>query len=311
MSVLVDKIKAESSQVFRMTSPLLITAKKAGANWMKHSASSLGAALAYYSIFSLGPMILIISTLAGALLGPEATDGELKHTMEGIFGSKVAQSIELLVLGAKQSAVGSWQTIVGTVTLVIAATSVVIQLKDSLNMIWEVPPSDKKGVWSFLRKYVISLAMVLGCGFLLMISTILTSLIAVFGTYIAARLPLSEVFLQIINISLSFGLIWLVFSAMFKLLPDTKVRWSDVWTGAFVTALLFTFGKTLIGLYLGTQALDSSFGAAGSVILLLLWVYYSSQLFLFGAEFTHIYAQEHGSVHHNEMHTPQKFYIQS
>jgi membrane protein len=264
--------------------------------WSEHKAARLGAALAYYSVFSLGPLIVIAIAIAGLVFGAEAVRGQVLATLNGLLGEAGTQAIEAMLKGADRPREGAVTTVIGIGTLLFAAVGVVVQLKDALNTVWEVETTPGSGIWRFVRSYVLSLAAVLSLGFLLLISMLLTAALAAAGKYVAPYLP--EVALQIAGFAASFTVISLLFAAMFKWLPDTKIEWRDVWLGAVLTAALFEVGKFLIGLYIGKQGLESTYGAAASIIVVLLWVYYSAQLVLMGAEFTNVYAHRYGSRRH-------------
>jgi membrane protein len=264
--------------------------------WSEHKAARLGAALAYYSVFSLGPLIVIAIAIAGLVFGAEAVRGQVLATLNGLLGEAGTQAIEAMLKGADLPREGAVTTVIGIGTLLFAAVGVVVQLKDALNTVWEVETTPGSGIWRFVRSYVLSLAAVLSLGFLLLISMLLTAALAAAGKYVAPYLP--EVALQIAGFAASFTVISLLFAAMFKWLPDTKIEWRDVWLGAVLTAALFEVGKFLIGLYIGKQGLESTYGAAASIIVVLIWVYYSAQLVLMGAEFTNVYARRYGSRRH-------------
>jgi membrane protein len=264
--------------------------------WSEHKAARLGAALAYYSVFSLGPLIVIAIAIAGLVFGAEAVRGQVLATLNGLLGEAGTQAIEAMLKGADRPREGAVTTVIGIGTLLFAAVGVVVQLKDALNTVWEVETTPGSGIWRFVRSYVLSLAAVLSLGFLLLISMLLTAALAAAGKYVAPHLP--EVALQIAGFAASFTVISLLFAAMFKWLPDTKIEWRDVWLGAVLTAALFEVGKLLIGLYIGKQGLESTYGAAASIIVVLIWVYYSAQLVLMGAEFTNVYAHRYGSRRH-------------
>ena len=261
-----------------------------------HKDARLGAALAYYSVFSLGPLILIAIAIAGLVFGAEAVQGQVLGTLKGLVGDTGTQAIEAMLKGADRPREGMVATVIGIGTLVFAAIGVVVQLKDALNTVWEVEATPGSGVWRFVRSYILSLAGVLALGFLLLTSMLLTAALAAAGKYVAAYLP--EATLQVAGFAASFALISLLFAMMFKWLPDTKVTLRDVWLGAVLTAALFEVGKFLIGLYIGKQGLESTYGAAASIIVVLIWVYYSAQLVLMGAEFTCVYARRYGSRKH-------------
>jgi membrane protein len=267
--------------------------KEAGSNWVAHKDARLGAALAYYSIFSIGPLIVIAIAVAGLIFGQEAVRGEVSSQIRGLLGDTGAAAVETMLASASRPKSGILATLLGVGALLVAAIGVVVQLKDALNTVWGVE-SKQGGVWSFIRTYVVSLAGVLSLGFLLLVSLLVSTFLAAGSKYLAPYLP--EVMLQVLSSSVSLAFIALLFAMMFKWLPDAEVRWADVWIGALVTAVLFEVGKFGIGLYIGKQGLESSFGAAASLVVLLIWVYYSSQIVLLGAEFTRAYARRHGGA---------------
>jgi membrane protein len=268
--------------------------RETGTQWSEHKASRLGAALAYYSIFSIGPLMVVAISIAGLVFGGDAVRGEVVGQLRGLLGENGAKAIEAMLAGANQKTEGVVATMIGLGTLLFAAIGVVVQLKDALNTVWEVKPSSASGIWSFVGSYVISLAAVVSVGFLLLTSLVLTAALAAVGKFIAPYLP--EATLQIAGIAASFAMISLLFAMMFKWLPDAEVRWRDVWPGALLTAGLFEAGKFLIGLYIGKQGLESTYGAAASIVVVLIWVYYSAQIVLVGAEFTRAYAVRHGGI---------------
>jgi membrane protein len=245
------------------------------------------------TVFSLGPLILIAIAIAGLVFGAEAVRGQVLGTLKGMLGDTGTQAIEAMLKSADRPREGTIATVIGIGTLVFAAIGVVVQLKDALNTVWEVEATPGSGIWRFVRSYILSLAGVLALGFLLLTSMLLTAALSAAGKYVAA-------YLQVAGFAASFAVISLLFAMMFKWLPDTKVEWRDVWLGAVLTAALFEVGKFLIGLYIGKQGLESTYGAAASILVVLIWVYYSAQLVLMGAEFTSVYAHRHGSRKHSE-----------
>ena len=273
---------------------LWTVAKEAAANWSGHKDSRQGAALAYYSVFSLGPIIVIAIAVAGFFFGREAVSGQVASSIKGMLGDTGAQAIQAMLADAGRPRQGVVATLLGLGALLFAAIGVVVQLKDALNTVWEVGEPPGHGVWHFLRSYVVSLAAVLALGFLLMVSLIVTAGLAAFGKYAAPHVQ--EWLLHIVTILASVAVISLLFAMMFKWLPDAAVDWYDVWLGAVVTALLFELGKSAIGFYIGKQGLESTYGAAASIIVVLIWVYYSSQIILMGAEITHAFAKHQGSI---------------
>ena len=267
--------------------------------WKADRASRLAAALAYYTIFSLAPLLVIVIAVAGLIWQRDAVQAAVMSQIGGLVGSQGAEFVSSLLEGASNPAEGILATIVGIITLLFGALGVFNALHDSLNAIWEVKEEETKGFWNSVKKVIVnrflSFTMILGIGFMLLVSLVISTSISALGTWIGGLLPFHEVILQIINLVISIGVITVFFALIFKVLPDANVAWRDVWVGAFVTALLFSIGKTLIGLYLGSSAVASSFGAAGSLVLLLLWIYYSAQILFFGAEFTQVYANMLGS----------------
>jgi membrane protein len=261
--------------------------KQTGSNWLEHKDARLGAALAYYSVFSVGPLILIAIAVAGLWFGEDAVRGQVSAQIEDVLGSSGAQAVQSMLAGAARPRAGLLATAVGIVTLLFAAIGVVVQLKDALNTVWGVE-SKKGGIWQFVRTYLVSLAGVLSLGFLLLVSLLVSTFLAAGSAYVASYLP--ESVLHVLSSAVSLVVIAVLFAMMFKWLPDAEVAWRDVWAGAIVTAILFEVGKLLIGLYIGKQGLESTFGAAASLVVLLVWVYYSSQIVLLGAEFTRVYA---------------------
>lgn len=256
----------------------------------------LGAALAYYTIFSIGPLLLICVAMAGLFLGQEAAQGQVSAEMGKVFGSKMAESLETMVqAAAAKRKSGMVATIVGIATLFLGASGVFGQLKDALNTIWNVEKKKTAGIMGFINERFLSMAMVLGIGFLLLISLVLDAVIAAMGPYLA-RLVGGEAVAHLIQLAVTFVVSTVLFAAIFRILPDLKIAWRDVWFGAVFTSLLFVLGKWGLGLYLGKAAVGSAYGAAGSLVILLVWVYWSAQILLLGAEFTQVYARTFGSL---------------
>ena len=268
--------------------------KEAAENWSSHKDSRQGAALAYYSVFSLGPVIVIAIAVAGFFFGRDAVSGQVASSIMDTLGDTGAQAVQAMLADAGRPRQGLIATLLGLGALIFAAIGVVVQLKDALNTVWEVEDTPGRGVWHFIRNYVVSLAAVLALGFLLMVSLLVTAGLAVFGKYAAPQVQ--EWLLHLVTLSSSVGIISLLFAMMFKWLPDAAVDWYDVWLGAIVTAVLFELGKSAIGFYIGKQGLESMYGAAASIIVVLIWVYYSSQIILMGAEITHAFAIHKGSI---------------
>ncbi len=258
-------------------------------------APRLGAALAYYTIFSIGPLLLIAVAMAGIFLGHEAAQGKISDELGRVFGPKMAESLEAMIEAAAKPKSGKLATIVGLLTLVLGASGVFGQLKDALNTIWNVETKKAGGIKGFITQRFLSMAMVLGIGFLLLITLVLDAAISAMGPYLA-RIVGSEAVLHITQLSISFVIAVLLFAAIFRILPDLKIAWRDVWLGAVATAVLFVIGKWGLGVYLGKAAVGSAYGAAGSLVILLVWVYWSAQILFLGAEFTQVYARTFGSL---------------
>jgi membrane protein len=269
-------------------------AKLAALNWSHHKDARQGAALAYYSVFSIGPVIVIAIAVAGLAFGREAVNGEVAASIKGMLGDTGANAIQAMLADAGRPRQGLLATLLGSGALVFAAIGVIVQLKDALNIVWEVKETQPEGAWQFLRSYVISLAAILALGFLLLTSMIVTAAVAAFSHHVAAYVQ--EWILHLLSTVISFSVISVLFAMMFKWLPDAAVDWYDVWFGALVTAVLFELGKSAIGFYIGKQALESTYGAAASIIVVLIWVYYSAQIVLMGAELTHSFAMHQGSI---------------
>jgi len=265
--------------------------KQTFSKWSDDKVPRLGAALAYYTVFSIAPLIVIVIAIAGFWFGKQQAHDQIFDQIAGLLGEKGAQAISSMLQAADKPNEGLVATILGVLTLILGATGVFIQLQDALNTIWEVKPKPGRGVWNFIRQRILSLAMVFGIGFLLLVSLILSAAISAAGKWFEGMMPGGEELWHVINFVVSFLLIALLFSLMFKYLPDVKIAWRDVWLGGALTALLFTIGKFALGMYLGRSSVSSAYGAAGSLVILLLWVYYSAQILFFGAEFTQVYAR--------------------
>ena len=270
--------------------------KQAAWDWFDDSAPTLGAAVAYYTVFSLAPLFIIAVAIAGLVFGREAAQGQIFEQLRVLIGDTSAAAMQDVVESANSKpATGVFATVVGFVALIIGASGVFAQLQASLNAIWRVEPKPGRGLWGLVQDRVLSFGFILIVGFLLLISLILTAIIAFIGQWFGGFVPGVETLIQILNTIFSLAIITLLFAMIFKFLPDVKIAWRDVWIGALITAGLFTAGKEILGLYLGKSGVASSYGAAGSLIVLLLWVYYSAQIVFFGAEFTKAYANQFGS----------------
>ena len=266
---------------------------------MDDYAPSMGAALAYYTVFSLAPLLVIVISVAGLIFGADAVSGAIFGQINGLMGADAAKGIQDLLSSVSKPSTGIIGTILGVVFLLVGATSVFGELQDALDRIWRAPARAKAGgLLTLLRTRLLSFGMILGIAFLLMVSLVTGAAIAAFGTWWGSWFGGWEVLAQVINAVIGFVMTTAVFALIYKLMPRVKVSWGDVWVGAAVTALLFTAGRLLISLYIGKTNVASGFGAAGSVAVVFVWVYYSAQVFLVGAEFTWIYAQRMGSQQH-------------
>jgi membrane protein len=263
-------------------------------DWYEDRAQRLGAALAYYTIFALAPGLVIILAMAGLLIGPRA-EHQIIDQMRELVGDQGATAIEATIRSARTATLGKTGTALALIPLVFGLWGVFGELQDGLNTIWGVTPKPGRGIIDVLKERFWSFAMVVGIGFLLLVSLVLSTWIAVVGTYLSYLLPAPAAALEALNFVLSLAVITGAFAVIFKLLPDVRIAWRDVWLGAAVTSLLFTIGKFLIGLYLGKSAVTSAYGAAGSLVIIVVWVYYSSQILLFGAEFTKVWTKRRGS----------------
>jgi membrane protein len=271
--------------------------RKAVMAWVDDYAPSMGAAISYYTIFSLAPLLVIVIAIAGALFGREAAQGQIVEQVSGLVGREGAVAVESLLRSVDQPGKGLVAGLISMVVLLIGATTVFAELQSALDRIWHVPEREKpSGVWAVLRARLLSFGLILGLAFLLMVSLLVSAALAAFGSWFGCLVPGWELMLQSLNVLISLGIVTVLFAMIFKLMPTARIAWRDVWIGAGVTALLFELGKLAIGLYLGKSGVNESFAAAGSLVVLVAWVYYAAQIFLLGAEFTKVYANEHGSV---------------
>jgi membrane protein len=264
-------------------------------DWIEDKAPQLGAALAFYTALSIAPLLVILLGAAAFFFGEEAARGQITEQLRDLVGDEGGQAIEEMIASANKPASGAVATALGVATLLFGASGVFGQLQTALNTIWEVQPKPGRGVWGFIRDRFLSFAMVMGIAFLLLTSLVITAALATLGELLGGLPDALQWLAQVINFAVSFAVITLLFAMTFKLLPDVKMAWSDVWLGAAVTAALFTVGKFAIGMYLGHSSMASSYGVAGSFVVLLVWVYYSAQILFFGAELTQVYANKFGS----------------
>ena len=267
--------------------------KETISNWSADRVPSLGAALAYYTMFSIAPLLVIAIAVVGLAFGTQAAQSTIVQEIGGLVGKNGAQAIQTMLQSAQKPGVGTLAGIFGIVTLLLGAAGVFGELQDALNAIWRVR-SQQQGLWRNVKNRFISYGMVLGVGFLLLVSLLLSAALAVVGKFFGGFLPFSEVILHLLNFAVSFAVVTALFAMIFKVLPQAPVAWRDVWAGAAFTALLFELGKQAIGLYLGKSSIASAYGAASSIVLMLAWVHYSAQILYFGAEFTRAYASKRG-----------------
>lgn len=269
--------------------------KQTVAEWQRDKVSRLAAALAYYTTFSLAPVLVIVIAVASFLFEQSTVQTRIIEQLQGLLGENAAGLIQEMLTSRTQSNDGFWATVISVVLLVVGASGLFIQLQDALDTVWNVVPRKEGGLWGMLRDRLLSFGMVLVIGFLLLVSLMLSAALSAVSSMFGDVLLGWDGIWQIANTVLSFGVITLLFALIYKVLPDVTVSWSDVWVGAAMTSLLFTIGKFAIGLYLGNSSVASAYGAAGSFVVLLLWIYYSAQILLFGAEFTQVYANRFGS----------------
>ncbi len=265
--------------------------KKTASEWSEQKAPRLSAALSLYTILSLAPLLVITIKVVAVFFGKDAAEGQVKGQLIGLMGANAAQAIQDMIQRGNQHGEGVMATIISSVILVFSATGVFGELQDSMNTIWEVKPRPNQGIWGLIRNRLLSLAMVFGIAFLLLVSLFVSTLVTTVATKIAGDVAWLAF---VVDLFISLGVVTLLLAAIFKFLPDVKTQWRDVWLGAFATAALFTIGKYALAIYFKKGSTVSAFGAAGSLVAVLLWVYYSSMILFFGAEFTRVYAMAHG-----------------
>ena len=271
--------------------------KQAFLSWKNDYAPSMGAALAYYTVFSVAPLLLIVISVAGLVFGQEAARGEIFAQLSGMMGAQGALAVQGMLEAVNKPTEGVIATVIGIGLLVVGATTVFGELQDSMDRIWRAPTRiQSSGVMSLVKVRLLSFSMIMGIGFLLMVSLVASAALAALGKWWSPLFGGWATLAQVVNFAFSFAMVTVAFAMIYKLLPRVRVQWRDVWVGAAVTALLFTVGKHLIGLYIGKSSVASGYGAAGSLVVVLVWVYYSAQIFLLGAEFTWVYARTYGSM---------------
>lgn len=276
----------------------------AARGWFNDDAMSLGAAIAFYTIFSLAPTAILVTALAGLAFGEEAAQGALVEQLSRLIGPEPAQTVQGLIASAGNRQTGVWASAVGITTIVVGATTVFAELQTALNRVWKAEPPAESTVTWLVTVRLKALALIGAIGFLLIVSLVVSAALAIFGTWVGRYLPALPTLLWVFDIVMSWMVLTVLFALIYRVLPDTRIPWMDVWFGAAITALLFAVGKFLIGFYLGTSGVATVYGAAGSFVLVLLWVYYSASIFLFGAEITRAYSERVGSRSRRGSATP-------
>lgn len=277
-----------------MKSPMLGLLKETVSEFVADKAMRLSAALAYYSVFSLAPLLIIAISIAGAIFGDDAARGAIEYQLTDAIGRESAVAVQDMLTAIHLEGKGTMMTIVGIAVLLFAASGVFAQLKDAMNTIWGITVKPGRGVKSAVRKRLLAFSLVLAIGFLLLISLVLSAAVAAATKWLGDSLPMPGLLFGSLSFVISLGVVTLLFAMIFKILPDADVRWKDVWIGAFLTSVLFSVGKLLLALYFGREGAASAYGAAGALILLLSWVYYSANILMLGAEFTQVYARHKG-----------------
>ena len=277
-----------------MLSMIWTVLKETVSDYWDDDALSKGAAIAFYTILSLGPVLLICIAIAGLVFGQDAAQGAIVGQLQGLMGEDAAKAIQTMIASAGDRQSGIWATVIGVGTLLLTASGVFGEMQSALNAIWKAQP--KGGLSRMVRARAASLGLVATMGFLLLVSLVVAAALSALGKMLNDMVPGAELVLQVVNFIISFMIVSALFAAIYKILPDRRLQWRDMTVGAVGTALLFTVGKTLIGLYLGKSSVASSYGAAGALVIVLLWIYYSAQIFLLGAEFTKVWASHHGSA---------------
>jgi membrane protein len=279
--------------------------KQAVASWSNDYAPSMGAALAYYTVFSIAPLLLIVISVAGLVFGEEAARGEIFAQLAGLMGEQGAAAVQSMLQAVNKPTEGVVATVLGIGLLVVGATTVFGELQDALDRIWRAPARAKSsGLFNLVRVRLLSFSMIMGIGFLLIVSLVASAALAALSKWWSPVFGAWATLAQAVNFAFSFAMVTVIFAMIYKIMPRAKVQWRDVWVGAAATAMLFTIGKHLIGLYIGKSSVASGYGAAGSLVVVLVWVYYSAQIFLLGAEFTWVYAKTFGSRRHDRADAP-------
>jgi membrane protein len=273
------------------TKQVVALLKETYAKWSDHQAPRLGASVAFYSILSFAPLLVLITAVIALVFSRADAQDELINQARQMMGDRGADTVSTLLKNAQKPASGVFASVVAFVTLLLGASGVFTEVRNALNIIWEATPQPPSGIKGMIQQRLFSFGMVLSVGFLLLVSLILSAGLAYLGHSFSQILPIPAVILEALNFIVSFAVITVLFGLLFKYVPAARITWKDVWVGAIGTALLFTIGKLLLGLYIGKASVGSAYGAAGSLVAMVVWIYYSAQIFFFGAEFTHVYAQ--------------------
>ncbi len=280
--------------------------------WGEDKAAQLAAALSYYAIFSLAPLLIVLIAIAGIFLGNQAAQNQIVIHIQGAIGKNGAEFIQNMIKNARNTNAGIVATVIGIITLLLGATGLFGQLQNTMNEIWDVPEREGGGIMGMVKQRFMAFVMILGIGLIFLLTLGANAAVLAISKFASGLFPGISILWQIVNIVVSFAIITLVFALVFKVVPDVEIHWHDVWLGAFVTALLFSLGKYLIGLYLSNASVGSTYGAAGSLVVLLLWIYYSAQIFFFGAEFTQVYANRYGSkIFHSDHVLTEEFDVRT
>jgi membrane protein len=291
----VGKVASGSRERIKFLRAFTALLRQAGVQWLDDNAPRFGAALAFYTLFSLAPVLIVAVSIAGFVFGARAAQGEILRQFQGLMGTQGAAAIEAIIRSTDRPALGMFSTTLAVLAILVGASGAFNELQDALNAIWRVDSSTGKFWLLTVRHRFFSLGLVIATGFLLLASLVITASLSAAERFVGDLLPQSVLLLQSLNVVFSFAMIAILFALIFKFVPDTTIRWRDVRMGAAVTSLLFTVGKVAIGFYLGHSTLTSAYGTAASLVVFLIWIYYSAQILLFGAELTHVYALTYGS----------------
>ena len=263
--------------------------------WRQDNAQTLGAALAFYAAFSLAPLLIIVIAIFGFMLGKETIQVEILRRAQELIGAQGAAAVKMMIKAAYRPGTGLTATIIGSVVILVGSTSALVMLKQALNIIWGVSPDPETPIWNLVKERLLSFVMILVIGLLLVLSLLLSLVLSFLTGFVQNLVPVPVFFIQSANLVLSFLLITLLCAMVYKILPDVTIAWSDVWVGSATTAVLFTVGKFLFSLFLARSSISSAYGAASSLVIILMWIYYSAQMLFIGAELTQVYANRYGS----------------